>query len=127
MNIRHSLEIENRQGTANESAGSARFRQVPLNSEDLNSLSASLPVIIPRQLGHSLTGKRMNASHQTVGQLARALETDAWRIRRVVDELAPDLPRAGQYRLIPDSLVPEIEARLEERGWRQSATASASA
>jgi hypothetical protein len=59
-------------------------------------------------------------AHQTVGQLAQTLDTDPWRIRRVVDELAPNLPRAGQYRLIPESLLPEIEARLEERGWRQS-------
>ena len=50
----------------------------------------------------------------TTGQVATRLGDHPWRIRRIVDELQPDLPRVGQYRIVPESLIPKIQARLEE-------------
>lgn len=59
----------------------------------------------------------MEESHFTVGEAARRFGIESWRVRRVVDQLDAKLPRAGQYRLIPESLLPQIAERLEERGW----------
>jgi hypothetical protein len=59
----------------------------------------------------------MSKPHFTVGEAARHLGVELWRVRRIADELDADLPRAGQYRLIPESLIPRISERLRERGW----------
>ncbi|NQV22848.1 MAG: hypothetical protein HQ518_00650 [Rhodopirellula sp.] len=59
----------------------------------------------------------MHRSHYTVGDTARLFGVQLWRIRRVVDALDDQLPRAGQYRLIPADLLPVVAERLEERGW----------
>jgi hypothetical protein len=48
----------------------------------------------------------------TVGQLANLLGAPQWRIRRVVDSLECEVPRAGLYRLVPRNLIPAIAERL---------------
>jgi len=58
-----------------------------------------------------------NSSHVTVGEVSRLFCVESWRVRRIVDELDDEIPRAGQYRLIPRSLLTAIAHRLEERGW----------
>jgi hypothetical protein len=52
------------------------------------------------------------SSHLTVGQVADFFQTPEWRIRRIVDSMGADIPRAGLYRLIPRSLLPAIGAKL---------------
>jgi len=54
--------------------------------------------------------------HLTVGQLAERFQQPDWRIRRVVDGLDADVPRAGQYRLVPHSMLPDLEAELQRLG-----------
>lgn len=61
------------------------------------------------------------SSHLTVGEVARIYSTDQWRIRRIVDALDTQIPRAGQYRLIPHHLLPTIAIELQNRGWLPSA------
>ena len=50
----------------------------------------------------------------TTGEIAGIVHAPAHRIRRVVDRLEPNLPRAGRYRLVPVSLIPAIVADLEK-------------
>ncbi len=59
----------------------------------------------------------MQGSNFTVGKVARLYAVDPWKVRRVVDELNADLPRAGLYRLIPQSMLASIAVRLKERDW----------
>jgi hypothetical protein len=51
----------------------------------------------------------------TVGELARLTGHPLWRIREVVDGLGVTILRAGQYRLVPRSLVPDIRRKLSEK------------
>ncbi len=51
----------------------------------------------------------------TVGQVADFFQTPAWRIRRIVDTIGDEVPRAGLYRLIPRSMLPAIAARLQKQ------------
>lgn len=60
----------------------------------------------------------------TVGQVARLYSTDDWRIRRIVDDLDADLPRAGQYRLIPRAMLGTIAVQLKKRGWLKEVAAN---
>ena len=53
----------------------------------------------------------------TVGTLSRRFGVPGWRLRIVIDELGVEIPRAGGYRLIPESLLPAVEAALQRRGW----------
>lgn len=48
----------------------------------------------------------------TVGQLADRLHEPEWKVRRAVDSLDTEIPRAGQYRLVPSEMLPEIDAKL---------------
>jgi hypothetical protein len=48
----------------------------------------------------------------TIGQLAEHCHEPEWKIRRVVDSLESEVPRAGQYRLVPCDLLPAINAKL---------------
>ena len=52
------------------------------------------------------------SSHLTTGEVARIFGVGEWRIRRIVD-LLPGVERAGLYRLVPRSLLPEIGAKLK--------------
>ena len=40
-----------------------------------------------------------------------------WRIRRAVDALGVQIPRAGRYRLIPRALLGPLAIELGRRGW----------
>ncbi len=51
----------------------------------------------------------------TVGEYSRDRGVPEWMIRRLVDQVAPGLPRLGGYRLIPIELVPELDRSLAER------------
>lgn len=54
----------------------------------------------------------------TVGQVAQVYDVAPRKIRKVVDALDTDLPRAGQYRLIPRAVLTKIAVELERRGYR---------
>jgi hypothetical protein len=53
------------------------------------------------------------SSHLTVGQVADFFQAPEWRIRKIVDSMGADIPRAGGYRLIARSLLPAIGAKLQ--------------
>jgi len=53
-------------------------------------------------------------SHLTVGQVAEIFQAPEWKIRRIVDSLGVQIPRAGGYRLIARSLLAAIGAKLQE-------------
>ena len=55
--------------------------------------------------------------HLTVGQVAGIYGVPDWKIRRLVDSLDADIPRAGLYRLIPRSLLGTIAIELQRQGW----------
>ncbi len=48
----------------------------------------------------------------TTSKVAAEVGVPVWRIRRIVDGLGVELPRAGLYRLIPRTLIPAIRAAL---------------
>ena len=50
----------------------------------------------------------------TIGQLADELQQPEWKVRRIVDSLGQDIPRAGLYRLVPRSLIPTVAASLAD-------------
>jgi hypothetical protein len=52
------------------------------------------------------------ASHLTVGEVARIFQAPEWRVRKIVDSLAPEIQRAGMYRLIPRAMLATIGAKL---------------
>jgi hypothetical protein len=54
----------------------------------------------------------------TTGELSRLLKVPQDRIREAVDQVAPDCPRAGNYRLISCELVGDIVLELNGRGRR---------
>lgn len=68
----------------------------------------------------------------TIPQLADELTRQAdklvpsWKARRVVDAIAPDLPRVVNYRLIPRSMIPAILEELERQGWFKRGTSTCS-
>jgi hypothetical protein len=51
----------------------------------------------------------------TIGELAQQVKAPIWKVRRVVDALRRDLPRAGLYRLVPLDMLPQIVERLNEQ------------
>jgi hypothetical protein len=53
-------------------------------------------------------------AYVTTGELATELGAPVWKVRRAVDALAGDLPRAGQYRLIPRRLAERVRAALKK-------------
>lgn len=57
------------------------------------------------------------AQQLSVGDVANLYGVETWKVRRTVDGLGIDVPRIGQYRLIPAALVPAIAADLRKRGW----------
>jgi hypothetical protein len=52
-------------------------------------------------------------THLTTGEIAAELGVPGWAVRRVVDALGEDIPRAGLYRLVPRSLLARIKAAIE--------------
>jgi hypothetical protein len=59
------------------------------------------------------------ADHLTVGAVARLLGIPAWKIRKAVDSLNTQVPRAGQYRLVSRVHLGKLAIELERRGWLQ--------
>ena len=57
----------------------------------------------------------MPAELLTIGQIARQLRQPEWKVRRIVDSLGVEIVRAGLYRLVKVSLLPEIEAALQRQ------------
>jgi hypothetical protein len=68
----------------------------------------------------------MSTTHLTVGQVAEIYGVPDWKIRRVVDSLDCEIPRAGLYRLIPRNLLGVVAVELQRQGWlskeREAAT-----
>ncbi len=52
------------------------------------------------------------SSHLTVGEVAGIFDAPPWKIRKIVDSLDVEIPRAGLYRLIPRGLLPRIGSQL---------------
>lgn len=61
------------------------------------------------------------ASHLTTGQVAAFYAVPEWRIRRIVDSLDCDIPRAGLYRMIPREALPAIAAKLHVKAKTEAA------
>ncbi len=57
----------------------------------------------------------------TVGQLAERFHEPVWKVRRIVDGLGIAVPRAGNYRLVPECLLGELEKRLRREPVAQEA------
>lgn len=57
------------------------------------------------------------ADNLTVGQISELFGLPNWKVRRAVDALKIEIPRAGNYRIIPRNLLGKIAAELERRGW----------
>jgi hypothetical protein len=65
------------------------------------------------------------ANHLTVGDVAKLYGVAAWQVRRCVDRLDVEVPRAGGWRLIPRELLGDVAAALRDCGWLPSAKTSA--
>lgn len=59
----------------------------------------------------------MDRAWYTIGDVATLYGVAEWRVRRVVDDLGVEIPRAGRYRLVPSSCLGRIAVALAERGW----------
>ena len=53
----------------------------------------------------------------TLGDLSRRWKIAPWKLRRAADVLNPPLPRAGQYRLVPDDRIDEVRDALRRFGY----------
>ncbi len=67
---------------------------------------------------------RQTNEYATVGELARLFTVKNYQIREVVDEFAEPVPRAGLYRMVPRTRVPEVAAGLQARGWLEQRKAT---
>jgi len=56
-------------------------------------------------------------SHLTTGEIAEMYGLPDWKIRRAVDALGLDIPRAGRYRLVPRGVLGRLALELARRGW----------
>lgn len=61
----------------------------------------------------------MCKTHLTVGEVATFFRLSPWKVRRVVDSLDAEIPRAGRYRLVPRELLGTVAMELQRRGWLQ--------
>ena len=67
----------------------------------------------------------MVPNHYTIGEIANLFGLPDWKIRRAVDGLGQEIPRAAGYRLVPRSVLPLLTLELQRRGWsaeREAAT-----
>jgi hypothetical protein len=46
--------------------------------------------------------------------VAEIFQAPEWKVRRIVDSLGVEIPRAGGYRLIARSMLAAIGAKLQE-------------
>jgi hypothetical protein len=53
-------------------------------------------------------------THLTTGEIAAELGVPGWMVRRAVDALGENIPRAGLYRLIPSALVDRVRAEVQK-------------
>jgi len=67
------------------------------------------------------------STHLTVGQLAEMFGLPTWKVRRAVDSLGGDIPRAGMYRMVPRARLGELAVALHARGWLSEPQASGTA
>ena len=58
----------------------------------------------------------LTKSHYTTGELAVLFGVPGWAVRRAIDALGEDVPRAGLYRLVPQKLLPRLLAKLQDHG-----------
>jgi hypothetical protein len=56
-------------------------------------------------------------SYYTTGEIAALYGVPCWAVRRVIDALGGDVPRAGLYRLIPCDLLGRVKEKLREAGY----------
>ena len=59
----------------------------------------------------------------TIGEIARKLDVPAWLVRRAVDSVCPDMPRAGLYRLVPEAQLAAVSAEIRKRSRRRAEAA----
>ena len=59
----------------------------------------------------------------TVGEASKTLERPDHQVRRTVDRLWPDTPRAGRARLIPRSRLCTLAAEISQRFGQSSQVA----
>ncbi len=62
----------------------------------------------------------LESSHLTVGDVAKMFGVPNWKVRRIVDGLGADIPRAGQYRLVSRELLGLIAIELQDQGYLTS-------
>ena len=67
----------------------------------------------------------MSSRFLTVGQVADILGAPEWKVRRIVDSLDTEIPRAGLYRLVPRSMLSEIADRVRQHGCNSNRTREA--
>ena len=60
----------------------------------------------------------------TIGEIATTFDIPPWLARRVVDSVVIDVPRAGQYRLVPRQWLDETANEIVRRGLAPSEGAS---
>lgn len=53
----------------------------------------------------------------TTSEVGQILGVADWRIRRAIDALDVQVPRAGRYRLVPRALLGAIAVELKRRNW----------
>jgi hypothetical protein len=58
-------------------------------------------------------------THLTTGEIAAKLGVPGWAVRRAVDALGEDIPRAGLYRLVPSYLLARIKTEIEKGAARE--------
>ena len=57
-----------------------------------------------------------NGPLKTVGDLSRLYGVEEWHVRRIADEVAPNPPRVGGYRVFSSAVAAEIAVALKEKG-----------
>lgn len=57
------------------------------------------------------------STYLTIGEVAGIFGVPDWKIRRVVDSLDVEIPRAGLYRLVRRGLLGAIAVELQRQGW----------
>jgi hypothetical protein len=53
----------------------------------------------------------------TTSEIAKAFAVPVWQVRRAVDALGADVPRAGLYRFVPRELLERVRLELVRRGY----------
>jgi hypothetical protein len=53
-------------------------------------------------------------THLTTGEIAAEFDVPGWLVRRAVDALGEEIPRAGLYRLVPLSLLDRVREEIQK-------------